>query len=268
METLRISRGFEFGSACDPGRKRRGQPNQDAIELLLPGEPSPPLLLVADGMGGYRGGALSSQLVIQGMKDVYLRDRLSADPVVLLQDGLQLAHHLVRERGALDPGLASMGSTLVAALLLPPRVYLLNVGDSRAYLLRGRNVIQLSQDQSWVADQVRAGVLTPEQALRHPKRSHLSMSISAKRPEVRPYETSADLAADDILVLCSDGLWSVVPEALIWAAASELSPQAAADKLVALANASQGPDNISVIIARRHQPVRKPPSADLDETNP
>jgi protein phosphatase len=94
------------------------------------------------------------------------------------------------------------------------------------------------------------------------------MSISAKRPTVEPHPAEAELLPDDILVLCTDGLWGVIPETLIWAAANELAPQAAADKLVALANSSQGPDNISVIIARRYQPDRKPAAADMDETNP
>jgi protein phosphatase len=94
------------------------------------------------------------------------------------------------------------------------------------------------------------------------------MAISAGRSEVRPFLTEATLEPDDVLVLCSDGLWGVIPETLIWAAASELDPQAAADKLIALANSSQGPDNISVIIARRYQPERKPKASNMDDTNP
>lgn len=270
METLRIAAGFEFGSACDPGRKRRARANQDTIDLVLPapGEDRPPLLVVADGMGGYRGGAVAGQLVAQAVRETYLGSRPDADPAAVLRGGLQAAHSLVRQRGAQDAELESMGSTLVAAVLTQARIYVLNVGDSRAYLLRGREVHQVSQDHSWVAEQVRAGLLTPQQAQHHPKRNRLSMSISARRPDVQPHEAAMDLEPDDILVLCSDGLWGVVPEALIWASASELEPQAAADKLVALANANGGPDNISVIIARRHQPERRPPAADMDETNP
>ncbi|MEZ0396748.1 MAG: protein phosphatase 2C domain-containing protein [Anaerolineales bacterium] len=270
MAATRLSAGFEFGSVCDSGRMRDGQSNQDAVQLVLPGPDDvyPPLLLVADGMGGYGGGAVASRLVIQGMKDVYLRASHPADPGRLLQDGLQTAHRLIRARGEEETGLDSMGSTLAAAVLTPERIYSLNVGDSRVYLLRGRQIVQLSQDQSWVAEQVRAGLLTPEQALRHPRRSRLSMAVSAKRASVQGYLNSVALEVDDVLVLCTDGLWSVVPEALIWAAARELDPQTAAEKLVGLANANGGPDNISVVIARRHWPGRKSSSADLDETVP
>jgi len=93
------------------------------------------------------------------------------------------------------------------------------------------------------------------------------MAITAKRTEVKSYKVEEQLESDDIVLLCSDGLWGVVPETLIQAATMELSPQVAADKLVALANQSKGPDNISVIIARRAGVTRKMTALDLDETN-
>jgi serine/threonine protein phosphatase PrpC len=94
------------------------------------------------------------------------------------------------------------------------------------------------------------------------------MSISAKRPVVNPFTVESRTEPDDILVLCSDGLWSAIPETLIWAAANELAPQEAADKLVAMANTSQGPDNISVVIARRFNPNRKSAFVNMEDTNP
>jgi protein phosphatase len=250
--TPRFFSGFEVGSACDAGRKRTGE-NQDRVEVILPRESDvfPPLLLVADGMGGHLGGALASQLVVETFKENYLRAKHPTELLGLLRACAARAHQSVRERGASNHELADMGSTLVAAALTQHRAFILNVGDSRAYVIRGNRAIQISQDQSEVADQVRAGLLTPEQARGHPKRGRLSMSITAKRAEIQPYALDYPLEPDDILLLCSDGLWDVLPETLLCAAASELSPQPAADKLVALANASQGPDNISVVVARR-----------------
>jgi len=261
---------WEFGSACDVGRKRSGKPNQDALVIVPPDEASqrPPLLVVADGLGGYRGGATASQIVIQLFQQQYLAFKHPADYERLLALCAQKAHMAIRVHGAQDRELNDMGSTVVAVVLEGKRLHLLNVGDSRAYLLRGKQITQISQDQSWVADQVRAGRLTPQAALRHPKRNQLSMAITAKRPEIKPYITDVPLKKEDILVLCSDGLWGTVPETLIWAAASELSPQQAAEKLVAQANSSQGPDNISVIIARRFHPDRKPAVVDMEDTNP
>lgn len=262
---------FEIGYACDVGRKRSGEPNQDAVEVVLPGSRGkwhPPLLLVADGLGKHFGGAIASKLVIRAFKEEFLNAAHPADYPALLERCVHTAHKAVRAQGANDPKLANMGSTLVAVALHQSTLHLLNVGDSRAYILRGKNIMQVSQDQSWVALQVRAGILTEEEARSHPSRNRLNMAITARRPDIKPYLASEHLEENDIIVLCSDGLWGVVPETLIWAAASELPPDVAVNKLVSLANRRQGPDNISVIIARRLQADRKPVPAKLAETNP
>jgi len=267
--TNRIAPDFEVGSACDPGRKRDGD-NQDRVQVLLPGvsDVYPTLLLVADGMGGHIGGATASKIVIDTFTASYLAASHPADYLSLLEECAHKAHQAVRARGAASPDLANMGSTLVAVALTETRAFVLNVGDSRAYLLRGKQVLQISQDQSLVAEQVRAGLLTPAEALTHPKRNRVTMAITAKRTDVVPYFVEVPIEPDDIVLLCSDGLWGVVPESLIWAAASEMPPQQAADKLVAIANAHQGPDNISAVLARRADRVRTNVSTDMDDTSP
>lgn len=262
---------YEIGSACDVGRKRSGEPNQDALEVVLAdprGRWHPPLLMVADGLGKHFGGAIASKLVIQAFKQEFLDAAHPTEYLALLERCAHKAHEAVRAQGAKDPKLANMGSTLVAVTFEQNRLYLLNVGDSRAYILRGKNIRQVSQDQSWVALQVRAGILTEDEARTHPSRNRLNMAITARRPEIKPYLIQEKLEADDIIVLCSDGLWGVVPEALIWAAATELPPGVAVKKLVSLANRRQGPDNISVIIARRLRSDREPAPAPLADTNP
>lgn len=242
---------FLIGSACDVGKKRKA--NQDALTVLLPedGILVPPLLVVADGMGGHRGGEIASQLVVEVFRDVYTKLQPPLDAPQALQMCIQRSHEAIRARGASDQTLKSMGSAVVAVFLSSDRMDSINVGDSRAYLLRGEQVIQISADQSWVMDQARAGHLTLEQARRHRKRNQLSMSLSAIRPTITPILKTETFERDDILLLCSDGLWGVVPEAFIWAASNEFEPQEAAEKLVTLANQSGGRDNISVIIARR-----------------
>jgi protein phosphatase len=174
----------------------------------------------------------------------------------------------IRIAGSRDAQLSNMGSTVVAAVLEAEKLSLLNVGDSRAYIVRDNKMLQVSQDHSWVATQMRKGLLTKQEALVHPNRNRLSMAITAKRPNIKPYLAEEDFESTDILVLCSDGLWGVIPETLIWAAVSELAPQVAADKLVALANRSQSPDNISVIVARRFDPERKSTPISVEDTNP
>jgi protein phosphatase len=157
---------------------------------------------------------------------------------------------------------------VVAVILETPAVHVLNVGDSRAYILRGNELLQISQDQSWVSAQVRAGILTPQEALHHPRRNRLEMAITAHRKEIKPYQFTTVMEQEDILLLCSDGLWGVVPDSLIWAAASELTPQAAADKLIAMANQSNSPDNVSVIVARRADSMRMHIDSNVEDIDP
>ena len=268
MNTRRDITQFEFGFACDVGRKRRGEPNQDAVEVVRPSAGEgwhPPLCLVADGLGKHFGGALASQLVIQTFKQEFKQAQHPTDYPALMERCVQAAHQALRAEGAKDPKLAFMGSTIAAAALTGGRIFVLNVGDSRAYIFRANRVRQISQDQSWVAAQMRAGILTEQEARVHPNRNRLTMAITAKRSEIKPYVAEEKLEAEDVILLCSDGLWGVVPETLILAAATELQPQVAADKLVALANNSRGPDNISVIVARQVNAAQR--TVNLEDTD-
>ena len=261
---------FEFGFACDIGRKRKGEPNQDAVEVVLPNanEPwHPPLLLVADGLGRYYGGTLASQTVVNVFKRIFKESQHPTEYPALMERCVQAAHQEVRLQGAKDVKLALMGSTIVAAVLDEQRLFVLNVGDSRAYILGDGKVRQVSQDQSWAAAQVQAGILTEAEARAHPNRNRLTMAITAKRTKIESYSAEEKLEPHDVVLLCSDGLWGVVPESLIRAAATELAPQVAADKLVALANNSEGPDNISVIIASRTGSARKANIINLEDTH-
>ncbi|MBI5824426.1 MAG: serine/threonine-protein phosphatase [Chloroflexi bacterium] len=260
---------FEFGAATDSGRKRGTEPNQDTVEVVLPKTTRdwhPPLLLVADGLGKYSGGAFASELVIQTFKQEFQLAQHPSDYPTLMENCLQAAHQAIRLNSAKNPELAYMGSTLVAITLEAKQLHLLNVGDSRAYLVRDKNILQISEDQSWVASQVRAGVLTQDEARLHPGRNRLTMAITAKRTEVVPYISTLSLGPGDIVLLCSDGLWGVVPETLIRAAAMELPPPVAVEKLIALANGVGSPDNISVVIARQLDFPRRAMNVDPQDT--
>ncbi len=260
---------FEFGAATDAGRKRGDELNQDAVDVVLPnmaGPWHPPLLLVADGLGKYSGGALASQLVIQTFKQEFKQAQHPADYLSLMGLCARAAHQAIRLRSEKNSELAFMGSTLVAVTLEADRLHLLNVGDSRAYRIRDKSILQISEDQSWAASQVRAGILTLEEARSHPSRNRLMMAITAKRSEVTPYTAIEKLEPGDIILLCSDGLWGVVPETLIRAAAVELPPPVAAKKLIALANSGGGPDNISVVIARQPGFPRRAANINLEDT--
>lgn len=262
---------WAIGAQTDPGKKRREEPNQDHLLVLTsPVETGgrPPLLVVADGMGGHAGGAAASRIVAESVARVYQQAPGEQALPEVLQRCLQQAHQAVRQASQVNAELASMGSTAVLATLEEKRLVVANVGDSRAYLLRGREMKQVSYDHSVVGDELRKGLISFLQALRHPKRNRLTQSISAKRTSIQPYLAEYALEPDDTILLCTDGLWGVVTDAVTRAVALEMPPQQAAEKLVALANTSQAPDNVSVIIARRTDANPARLLGDDDQTNP
>jgi len=193
---------------------------------------------------------MASRLAVETIQKVCSQGDHAPDYRALLSQSIQAAHTEICAAAARETQLSDMGTTVVIALVTRGRAFLANVGDSRAYLARGGTLSLLSQDHSWVAQQVRAGLITEEEARRHPNRSRLTMALSPGRAQVTPYLAGTALEVGDNLVLCSDGLWGVISEAILAAVVDELSPQAAADKLVSLANQNLGPDNISVVIAR------------------
>lgn len=244
---------YKIGTGLDVGIKRRGKPNQDSIGVFSPGlfNRKPVLIVVADGMGGHRGGAEASKLVVKSIAMTYKSANKDESKQSILIRAVQKAQAAVVRRAKSDPKLQAMGSTVVAGILEQDLLSICNVGDSRAYVINESQVRQVSVDHSVVAMQLAHGLITEEEARNHPKRSHLTMSISARRDEVDPYYGQILLGEDEVVLLCSDGLWGVVSEKQLQTVVLELEPQAAADKLVNMAKMNQGPDNISVIVARK-----------------
>ena len=269
-----VSNSFEVVSLSDVGLKRGGSPNQDSVGTVLPHllQNRPPLLILADGMGGYAGGAQASHLVVEAFKRVYLSHEKEKDSLPMLQEAVKAAHADISKTAHESPDLDSMGSTVVAVVLHPDHADLVNVGDSRAYLIRGGQLIQISLDQSVVAEMVRRGVMTAEQAQVSPQRNQLLMALSAKHDDPEPYVVSVPLEAGDGILMCSDGLWGLVHHDLLQTVATQMLPEAAAAKLIELANKAGGPDNISVIIALPKDIVKKMSSRKVlersDDTQP
>lgn len=244
-----VSPPFQIAWQTDVGIRRRGRPNEDRVEVWLPPEPGkPPLLIVADGMGGHRGGALASQLVVQHFLSCYQELPSSTDWREGLMSCVYTAHRAVRD-AARQRHFPSMGSTVVAAVLLPDRVIGVNVGDSRAYLFHDGELKQLSRDHSVAAELLRRGELTPEEAHIHPTRNRLIQSISAQRDQIFPHVFEVPWQPGNQLLLCSDGLWGVVPERRIAEVLQTQPPGHAVARLIQLANQMEGPDNISAIVA-------------------
>jgi len=264
MATLELA----VGAVTDKGRAREVNEDSystppatlDASTLAQKGY----LFVVADGMGGHVAGATASQTATSRIIGDYYADP-NPDVLASLEQAIQTANREIVAQ-AQDPAFSGMGTTVVAAVLRDDQLTVANVGDSRAYLIRNGLIQQLTLDHSWVAEEVRAGVLTLEEARVHPRRNVITRSLG-NRPDlpVDYFDRSRltwngqplALQPGDVLILCSDGLSNVVTNEEIRQLATSRDPQRAAQNLVDLANQRGGPDNITVIVAQ----VRRAPGA-------
>jgi protein phosphatase len=228
------------------------------------------LFAVADGLGGHAGGELASAIAVQALEAVIAG---TVDPVeaaqhdiraagssaeALFADSVRLAQIRLSHAEAEDAALRGMASTVAAVLLdgtpsaAARQAVVAHVGDSRVYLMRAGTLSQLTRDHSWVEEQVRAGLLTREAAPAHPWRSLITRAVSAADDEVEPELTRVTLAPGDRLLLCSDGLSSVITDdqiaAVLGQAAESVSAETMCESLIHMANLAGGPDNITVII--------------------
>lgn len=245
-----MTRTLQVAVKTDRGRRRRE--NEDSVlfrEYSLPDAASGAYLMaVADGMGGAAGGQVASSEALKALEESVAQ--WAANPASGLSQAVIGANRRVRDVAQERPELMGMATTLVAAFVVNGRAWLVNVGDSRCYLVRDGRCQRLTEDHSWVAEQVRAGVMTDEEASQHPRRNIITRSVGSDesvQPDVFPEIALQD---GDCLLLCSDGLHGLVSDAEIAAVCSSRSPSQAAEELVSLANARGGPDNISVIIGQ------------------
>ncbi len=235
----------------DVGRKRPH--NEDNMAYVIPKDPvvmakKGALFIVADGMGGHAAGEVASEIAVDTVSKVYYLDD-SDDVATSLVQSVKRANTLIYQRAAENMLRSGMGTTCVTAVLRGGTAYITNVGDSRAYLIHNGQVRQVSQDHSWVAEQVRAGFLTEEQARSHSQRNVITRSLGTQ-PEVEVDIFIEQLEEGDFIVLCSDGLSGLVSDDDLRTIVSQYQPQESVYHLVERANENGGPDNITVIVAR------------------
>lgn len=228
------------GLLTDVGRQRRV--NQDAVLAL--DLPQGGLYAVADGMGGHAAGELAANLALDALSQHYLEGRGS--PPERLAEAVQAANLAVLQHAVGE--YVGMGTTLLALLIDRGAALLAHVGDSRAYLLRAGKLQRLTEDHSWVAEQVRLGNLTEAEARNHHWRSVISNGLGAEK-NVRLELFGLPLRAGDRLLLCSDGLSGVVGEStLLELLARSLPPERTVRELINAANEAGGPDNITAVV--------------------
>jgi protein phosphatase len=234
---------IRYAAASDIGRER-GR-NQDAAYA------GPRLLAVADGMSP--GGDLASETVINALRPLESLES-TGDLLNALSDAVSAAASSLRSRIESDPEFAGSDSTLTAMLWSGSRLALVHIGDTRAYLLRDGGLFQITHDHSLVQSLVDAGRLTPEEAWSHPQRSLLLRALGAGGDALEagtPDLSLHEARAGDRYLLCSDGLTSVVPVAAIRETLTEpgAEPGDVVRRLIELANAAGGPDNIACVVA-------------------
>ena len=222
------------GAATDIGLVREGNEDSYLVEQ--------PLFAVADGMGGHRGGEVASRLALETIESLFRRGEGA------LAEQVQEANRAVYERSSMDRAVAGMGTTLTAALVEADRARLAHVGDSRAYLFRRGELRMLTEDHTLVNRMVQQGEITEAEAERHPQRSVVTRALGVER-SVPVDEVIVDLEPGDRLLICSDGLTSMVDDAAIAdLLGHQADPQRAAETLVDAANRAGGVDNTTVIV--------------------
>lgn len=244
-----------FGAKTDVGLKR--EHNEDS----LCADPQIGLFIVCDGMGGRNAGEIASGLAVEVIQK-HMSDAHKATALPLigavnaklspqtnrLASAVHLANQVVNGASHSKPGQSGMGTTVVCALLNGPMLSVAHAGDSRMYLVRGESLHALTTDHSLVAEQVRQGILTEEQAEKSAQKNIVTRALGVE-DTLQVDLDEIELVKGDVILLCSDGLTKgVTPAEILKVLREEKEPQAACDRLVKMANAAGGDDNTTVIV--------------------
>ena len=253
---------LDVAQLTDVGRKRPH--NEDNMAYVIPKDPQVmtkkgALFIVADGMGGHAAGEVASEIAVDTVSYAYYQED-DDDIAVSLVHAIKRANTLIHQRAAENMLRSGMGTTCVAGVLRGGTAYIANVGDSRTYLVRKGQVRQISQDHSWVAEQVRVGLLTEEQARSHAQRNVITRCLGTQA-DVEVDIFAEELEEGDSFILCSDGLSGFVTDDDLRAIVNQYVPQESVYHLVERANENGGPDNITAIVVRVQEVGWEPPTA-------
>jgi len=253
---------LRVGAYQDPGIRRKYKPNEDTLFVtqgIMPSASTAPkpfvLLVVADGMGGREHGRKASRLATWSLVGhVYgslcREQRLPEDLLSLLTIGVQYANRVVYEYNQQQE--TTMGTTMTAALVIETTTYIAHVGDSRLYLYHEpTGLAQITRDHSVVAELVATGLIAPDDIYTHPMRNQIYRCLG-NEASVEVDASVVPLAEEDILLLCSDGLWEMVRDQQIAAIMTTPTPNPSdtAHALIQAALAGGGEDNVSAIVAQ------------------
>lgn len=242
---------FRCAARSDVGLVRSN--NQDS------GYAGPNLLVLADGMGGPAGGDIASSVAIAHLVPLD-SDSYPADTMLpLLREALMDAHDELSDRSRRDKDLEGLGTTCIALMRSGNKLAMVHIGDSRAYVLRGEALTQVTTDHSFVQYLVESGQITPEEAEHHPNKNVVLRILGDSQADVTPDETIREAVVGDRWLLCSDGLSGVVSPETLGAVLAEIDdPGECAEELIRLALRAGGPDNITCVVADIVEPGSYP----------
>jgi protein phosphatase len=246
---------LQWAFRSEPGAVR--DHNEDYAGAFAPTTPDDswdrgPLFVVADGLGGHAAGEVASRVAVERVLESW-SSRRPQPPNQALRNAVRDANVSVFD-ASLESVNRGMGTTIVAATLAATEAVIAHVGDSRAYLARRGQCVQLTTDHSRVAEMVRMKLITPEQAASHPSRSQLTRSLGGD-PAVQVDLSRTEVLRDDVIVLCSDGLWDLVSRTEMAEHAAALghalpTADAMVDSLLEVAIKRGAPDNVTCLVIR------------------
>lgn len=234
---------FDAWVLSDKGRRRES--NQDSV--LINAEAG--VFIVADGMGGHSGGEVASSLAVTSAESVFKDPScMEKSPREVIVKAYEEASHRIFDKAAKEnPELAGMGTTMVMCYIRKNHIYIGNVGDSRCYLFKKPYLWQITEDHSLINEQIRAGVLSEQQATQMIARNVITRSVGYER-EIEPDVFEREIFPGETYLLCSDGLSSLVPDEKIGEILNAAAPDQALKNCVEQALVNGGDDNVSVLI--------------------
>lgn len=235
----------------DIGKARSINQDSYAVEVLEDAETG--ILLVCDGMGGVKGGEIASSIAVRTIMDslrVKLKPKMSRQNIKnALEEAIKRANSNIVSRALEEHELLGMGTTCVCAIVCDNNITLANVGDSRAYVIENEKLRQVTEDHSLVNDMVKAGEISPQEALMHPKKNIITRALGVDEDIDIDY-FNVDVKDDMYVILCSDGLTNEVSDIEIcYEVVNSITEKDACEALKDIANKRGGHDNITIVVA-------------------
>jgi len=240
---------FNVAHITDTGKTHTN--NEDALVA----DEQKGIFIVADGLGGHNAGEIASQIAVNTLPDLIYRniknEKKPKEIKPLICAAIVEVHKDILRQAKDNKNKADMGTTVVIAAFHNERLFIANVGDSRAYIVRDGTIAQVSKDDTYVADLVKTRRIRPEEAINHPQKNQVTQALGGKQ-KISPHVTEIGFSNDDTLLLCSDGLTEHVSDNKILTKINDnKNLKEAASALINLANDRGGTDNITLILIRR-----------------